>query len=728
MVPTGAVTADARSLIINGKRKLLISGEIHYARVPRAEWERVLDRTKEAGVNCIASYIFWNVHEPTPDTYRFADEADLGAFLDLCRERELDCILRIGPYCCAEWNYGGFPVWLRDIPGITLRTWNAPYIARIEKYFRILIAGILPHLVSRGGNVILVQVENEYNNVAKRYGAEGQRYLAWIVDYVKSLGIDVPTITCEGGAPGAIEAVNGFSVHEAAKKLRQHRPELPLIWSENWPGWYDTWGCEHHVRQPFEIGYEILRFIAVGGSGFNYYMWHGGTNFGRTSMYLQTTRYDFDCPLGEWGEATGKYHILQALHRALLANQEALLSGQRHEAVQGEEDGCFTVLCGAPEQAVLLSFNVTATPHVIGIEKNGSLIHPPKSACLWEQKNGGWKPVWKSWKEEKGKSRVRRPPRWWPVAGSIPWLSLPDPRLEGRQDGVKSVDPIEQICLTKDRSDYCWYAVEIKAAKNGSATLRINRGGDFFYVFVNGRLAARTHGPLHEVRGPTVSGKQVAIIAANALETNVIRSGKNGYEHIFSIPLRRGPNRIEILACSLGLIKGDWQLALPMQYERKGIWDSVFLDGKRLLNWSHYPALTGEHLCFWNTDAYSRFSHGWKARKKAVPLSWHLKQFSLSSRELHPETVWAFDASGLEKGVLWINGRMPGRFWQIPAHGIGDDPVSPVITTTGAGEPTQRFYRIPASWLRPENRLVIFSESGAAPCPGALVSRRYKAC
>ena len=174
-----AVTSDGRSLILNGKRRLIISGEIHYARVPRAEWARVLDRSKEAGINCVASYVFWGVHEPREGVYDFSGNADLGAFIELCRERDMAFIVRMGPYICAEWNYGGFPAWLRDVPDIVIRTWNEPYVERVKKYFRMLVAHIRPHLATNGGNVVLVQVENEYNNISKRYGENGSRYLTW---------------------------------------------------------------------------------------------------------------------------------------------------------------------------------------------------------------------------------------------------------------------------------------------------------------------------------------------------------------------------------------------------------------------------------------------------------------------------------------------------------------------------------------------------------------------
>ena len=222
---------DARSLLFGGRREFLLSGEIHYARSPRAAWPALLDRSRALGLNCVATYVFWNFHETARDVYDFSGDRDLGHFLDLCAERGLRVLLRMGPYICAEWNYGGFPPYLRDEPGIVTRTWNRAYLQRVEKYFEHLAAEVRPHLASRGGPVHLAQVENEYTNVSARYGAEGVRYLAWVVELARRLGIDVPLTTCEGGAPGSLLTVNGHSItpERCAKHLADHpRPAAPL--------------------------------------------------------------------------------------------------------------------------------------------------------------------------------------------------------------------------------------------------------------------------------------------------------------------------------------------------------------------------------------------------------------------------------------------------------------------------------------------------------------------
>ena len=147
------VTFDPTSFKINGERVLLIMGEIHYSRSPRQSWPDLLDRSVAAGLNCIAAYVFWNWHEVRRGVYDFSGDHDLRYFLNLCAERNLFVLLRSGPYCCAEWNYGGYPPYLRNEPGITIRTWNEPYLNRVEKYVQHLVPEFRPYLATQGSAV-----------------------------------------------------------------------------------------------------------------------------------------------------------------------------------------------------------------------------------------------------------------------------------------------------------------------------------------------------------------------------------------------------------------------------------------------------------------------------------------------------------------------------------------------------------------------------------------------
>jgi hypothetical protein len=135
---------DRRALLIDGERTLLLSGAIHYPRSTPAMWPELIRRSREAGLNTIETYVFWNLHEAERGVYDFSDRLDLVAFCREAQRQGMHVILRIGPYICAEINFGGFPAWLRDIPGIQFRTINAPFMAEMERWVRWLCAYLDP--------------------------------------------------------------------------------------------------------------------------------------------------------------------------------------------------------------------------------------------------------------------------------------------------------------------------------------------------------------------------------------------------------------------------------------------------------------------------------------------------------------------------------------------------------------------------------------------------------
>ncbi|MEU6994730.1 beta-galactosidase family protein [Streptomyces sp. NPDC046465] len=334
---------------LDGRPVRLLSGALHYFRVHEAQWGHRLAMLRAMGLNCVETYVPWNLHEPHPGTYR--DVEALGRFLDAVRGAGLWAIVRPGPYICAEWENGGLPHWLTGAVGSRARTRDEEYLGHVERWFRRL----LPQIVSRqhgragdgagrggaggggmdggstgggggtgGGPVIMVQVENEYGS----YGSD-QVYLRHLADLLRAEGVTVPLFTSDGpedhmltggSVPGVLATANfGSGARAGFAALRRHRPSGPLMCMEFWCGWFDHWGAEHVARDAGDAA-EALREILACGASVNLYMAHGGTNFagwaganrGGGSLHdgeLQpdVTSYDYDAPIDESGRVTPKF-------------------------------------------------------------------------------------------------------------------------------------------------------------------------------------------------------------------------------------------------------------------------------------------------------------------------------------------------------------------------------------------------------------------------------------
>ncbi|KAK2973788.1 hypothetical protein RJ640_008193, partial [Escallonia rubra] len=334
------VTYDRRSLIIDGQRKLLISASIHYPRSVPAMWPKLVKTAKEGGVDVIETYVFWNGHELSPGNvrYYFGGRYDLVKFVKIVQQARLYLILRIGPFVAAEWNFGGVPVWLHYVPGTVFRTDNEPFKHYMQN-FTTLIVNMMKQeklFASQGGPIILaqasealhVEVENEYGFYETAYGEGGKAYALWAAKMALSQNVGVPWIMCQQfDAPEpVINTCNSFYCDQ----FTPSSPNSPKIWTENWPGWFRTFGGRSPHRPPEDVAYSVARFFQKGGSVQNYYMYHGGTNFGRTSGGpFITTSYDYDAPIDEYGLARlPKWGHLKELHRAIKLCEHALLNNE----------------------------------------------------------------------------------------------------------------------------------------------------------------------------------------------------------------------------------------------------------------------------------------------------------------------------------------------------------------------------------------------------------------
>jgi beta-galactosidase len=304
---------------LDGKPFRIISGEMHYARVPRAYWRDRLRMAKAMGLNTITTYVFWNVHEPQPGVYDFTGNNDVAEFVREAQQEGLYVNLRPGPYSCAEWDFGGFPAWLLKDRGMVVRGTDPKFIAAASRWMHRLGQELAPLQIGRGGPIITVQIENEYGSFGK-----DRDYLNDIRQMIVDSGFtDAQLYTADGleqmpnGSFPDLPAAVNFGMGEAKSSLEglvKARPNQPHMAGEYWDGWFDHWGGKHEARDA-QQQIDEFRWIINQGYSVSVYMFHGGTSFGWMSgansdhegYQPDVTSYDYQATLDESGRPTPKY-------------------------------------------------------------------------------------------------------------------------------------------------------------------------------------------------------------------------------------------------------------------------------------------------------------------------------------------------------------------------------------------------------------------------------------
>lgn len=315
--------------LLDGKPIKLISGAIHYFRIPPGQWEDSLYNLKALGANTVETYIPWNLHEPVEGSYDFEGIKDIVSFVLLAESLGLMVILRPSVYICAEWEFGGLPAWLLNEKGIRLRSTDPFFMKKVRQYYSVLIPKLVPLQCTHGGPVIMMQIENEYGS----YGMD-KDYLRATKHLMEEYGIEVPMFTSDGAWEEVLDAgtlieddvfvTGNFGSHskENAKILQhfmeRHNKKWPIMCMEYWDGWFDRWNEPVIKRDEEDLAQEVKDMLKIGS--LNLYMFHGGTNFGfyngcsaRGAIDLpQVTSYDYDALLNESGQPTKKYYQVQA--------------------------------------------------------------------------------------------------------------------------------------------------------------------------------------------------------------------------------------------------------------------------------------------------------------------------------------------------------------------------------------------------------------------------------
>nr|XP_027105178.1 beta-galactosidase 6-like [Coffea arabica] len=706
------VTYDHKALVIDGKRRILQSGSIHYPRATPDLWPGIISKAKEGGLDVIESYVFWNYHEPVRGQYYFEGRFDLVRFVKTVHEAGLYVHLRIGPYACAEWNYGGFPVWLHFIPGIKFRTSNELFKREMKRFLKKVVNLMKDEnlFASQGGPIILAQVENEYGNVEDAYGVGGKLYVKWAAETAVSLNTTVPWVMCaQKDAPDPIiNTCNGFY----CDGFTPNSPSKPAMWTENYPGWFLAFGYPIPYRPVEDIAFAVARFFEKGGTFQNYYMYFGGTNFGRTAGGpLIATSYDYDAPLDEYGFIRQpKWGHLRDLHIAIKHCEDYLVEADPSRVSLGmnleahvyykTSNDCAAFLANYDSKVdanvtfkgisyFLPAWSVSILPDCKNVVFNTAKVVSQKTLDdvsfvrnTITRKSSLASSAWDWYKERVG------------IWGSNSFTA----------SGL-----LEQINTTKDASDFLWYTTSVNVDEKierdhkNVVVLSIASLGHAALVFVNKRPVGFGYG--------------------NHDDASFVLKKK--------ISLNPGNNTLDVLSMIVGLQNyGPW-----FDIQGAGV-NSVVLSGlknaKENLSskrWNYQVGLEGESLGLYKVNLQN--SSLWK-KGNALPtnqsLIWYKGTF-LAPDGKGPVSV---DLSSMGKGQAWVNGRSIGRYWPAyhsPSTGCTDNcdyrgSYNARKCLKKCGQPTQTLYHIPRHWLHAgENILVLHEEIGGDPSKISLVTR-----
>jgi len=359
--PAGDIFSfNSQYMLYNNKPVLPVMGEFHYSRYPDTEWRQELLKMKAGGIDIVSTYLFWIHHEEKEGEYNWSGQRNLGKFVQLCRELDFPLILRVGPWVHGESRNGGLPEWLVN-SGYKLRSNDSVYLHVVNRWFRNIYQQVKGQMWKDGGTIVGIQLENEY-------GEEWEHLMA-LKNMVVEIGFDVPLYTRTGwprlttpatfgeliplyGAyPDGFwdrsldEMTGGYgegfifksfrgSTVIATEQLPKHPDKddpadlvYPYFTCELGGGMMTSYHRRVSIAPPDVFAMSLVRT----GSGNNlpgYYMYHGGANpdgqlttlnENQASNYtnsndLPVKTYDFQSPLGEFGQLNPHYHLLRRMH------------------------------------------------------------------------------------------------------------------------------------------------------------------------------------------------------------------------------------------------------------------------------------------------------------------------------------------------------------------------------------------------------------------------------
>lgn len=656
---------------------MLLSGSIHYIRSTPSMWEDIMMKAKQEGLNCIQTYTFWNFHERSKGHFDFSGRGNVSLFLETAARVGLFVNFRIGPFVCAEWDYGGLPVWLNWVEGMVFRSYNYPWMASMVEFVDEIVGEIKPFLAKYGGPVILAQIENEYP-------AESEldwKYVEWCGQLAQLYDLSIPWVMCSGAsANNTINTCNANNCWDYALQHNHSFPGQPLMWTEN-EGWFEVWpGDFNHNRSPENVAFSVAEWIAAGGTYHNYYMWHGGNNYGLWASNGVTTMYANDVMLHSDGTIhEPKYSHLGKLHdivgdfadvivsNAVKLKQLPILNPDKDSFEAGTDQWVSTF---GPSDANNVTFLINNFKGDVIVLFQGNKISMHGESVIILDKIG--QHVYDSSRVDLQvmdtlHTVVQQ------VLSDFHWRTWSEPvgnkSRPNDMNFVYSRTPVEQLSLTRDETAYLLYRVQVTQRITKASHIVIETENSVgFLVFLDGDIVATWTNAEH-----TPSRNVTADIPVRVTE-------------------RVNGGLLEILAISFGLACDGIH---KRRFERKGIIGLILLDNQDITYgvWEHQIGLVGEHLSVFTSAGMKTVQ--WSDDVRSVlgkPLIWF--QTSFAALTCSPSDAIVLNATGLNRGYAYVNGHNIGRYW--PTSGV------------------QILYHIPSDWLLADiNELTVFEETGA---------------
>ncbi|XP_056698962.1 beta-galactosidase 13 isoform X2 [Spinacia oleracea] len=574
--------------------------------------------------------------------------------------------------CMSLSRARGYPFWLRQEANIAYRTDNPVFKEHMERWVTKIISLMKENklFASQGGPIILSQVENEYDTIreAYRFGA-AERYIHWAAGMAVAQQTGVPWIMCkQKDAPG--EVINSCNGRHCGDTFSgPNAPNKPSLWTENWTAQFRVFGDVPSQRSAEDTAFGVARWFSKTGSHTNYYMYYGGTNYGRTAAAFSTTRYYDEAPIDEYGfRREPKWGHLRDLHRALTLSKKAILAG-RYGVKKYSPDLEARYFKKGNLCAAFLWNNKTHSSETVKFKGIKHILPPKSISILPDCKNAVYNTAHMvsqhSAREFVRSERANKGLKWEKTVEHLPTKS-----------DLFTRDPQEQFQIVQDRSDYFWYTtsieldnVDLPFRKSLQPVLWENHLGHAIHAFVNGEFVGTKHG-IH--REPSFT---------------------------FQAPIRlkEGVNKITILSSVVGMpdsgsnMEKRWTGVKSLGIQSLGTGDlDLSYNG-----WHHKIGMEGEKHEYYTEEGAKKVKWVPAEGGAGEVLTWYKAYFDAPEGD---EPV-AIRMENMTKGMIWVNGKSIGRYW------------SSFLSVKQ--EPSQKEYHIPRVFLKTkDNLLVIFDETG----------------